>query len=58
MFADVATACTEETFTMAPPEPALNNGYANLALRKTERKLDAITSSHSSTFVSTKGFAI
>jgi len=42
MLEEVATACTEETFTMAPPPAALSSGWASLTLRNTERRLDAM----------------
>ncbi len=56
MFADVWIACTDETFTTAPPF-FCSNGYANLTPKNAERKFEAMTVSHSSTVVSIKGLA-
>src|SRR5512143_1270980 len=57
ILAEVWIAWTDETLTIAPPPAAFKSGWASLTNRKTERRLDAMTASHSSTVVSTKGFA-
>src|SRR3990172_2772127 len=58
MFAEVATACTEDTLTIAPPPADFSKVWASLTPRKTERRLDAMTASHSSVLVSSRGLAI
>ena len=57
MSAEVATAWTEETLTTAPAPEVLSRGWASLVPRKTDRKFEAITESHSSTEVSKRGLA-